>query len=195
MAGLPPLFGIRAAVIEYGARRDGARPPPRSAGRGGSRLPPGFWNVGVINLWHPGVMLTVAVVGGAYLLGVAGPWRRHFPDAAPVPGRQIALITFVHHPAHLFYVRAPRVFGITPLEDQALGGLVMRIGSMTAYFTCAFAAFFRWAGRETVAGRRIDPIPEGGGIRPRVPEAAPGPGTAAEPASAAPGPAATTHRF
>ncbi len=273
-------------------------------------MPPGFWQAGFVALWHPGVMLVVVVVGGAYLMATLGPWRRHFPGAAAVPRRQtafflggllamylavgtpldllsdrylfsahmlehvllvfaldplvllgtpawlvrpvlrhpvtgpilrrltrpltalalflltfslahvpyfydltltnqtlhfcehavftftglllwwpllsplpevprlsdplqigyiflneigmtvaFALITFAHHPLYLFYTHAPRVLGISHLEDEQLGGIIMRMGSMSVFFPVAFAAFFRWARSETRRASRIDPAP------------------------------------
>jgi putative membrane protein len=60
--------------------------------------------------------------------------------AAPV-----TLSTTVIYP---WYAQAPHPWGLSPLSDQVLGGLVMWVGE-SLYLMCVFSAiFFRWAGRD-----------------------------------------------
>jgi putative membrane protein len=43
------------------------------------------------------------------------------------------------------YAWAPRIMGIGPLEDQVLGGLIMKVGGMAFVFPVFAYAFFKWA--------------------------------------------------
>jgi putative membrane protein len=56
-------------------------------------------------------------------------------------------ITYADRVLYPLYAVAPRVFGISPLEDQRLGGLIMWIpGGL--YFLCVLSVvFFRWSQR------------------------------------------------
>ncbi|HVB09894.1 MAG TPA: cytochrome c oxidase assembly protein [Bacillota bacterium] len=55
-----------------------------------------------------------------------------------------ALITFAGTPLYPTFAAAPRVLALTPLQDQELGGLVMRLGSMASFGVAFAVAFFRW---------------------------------------------------
>lgn len=57
----------------------------------------------------------------------------------------IALSDQVVYP---FYGRAPRVLGLSALDDQQLGGLIMWIPGMIILWTAVTFVFFRWANRE-----------------------------------------------
>ena len=70
-----------------------------------------------------------------------------------------ALITFAPHPLYSVYAHAPRVFGITPLQDQQLGGMLMKMGAMLALGPAFWVAFFRWARREQQAARPDRHVP------------------------------------
>jgi putative membrane protein len=60
--------------------------------------------------------------------------------AAPV-----TLATTVIYP---WYAQGPHPWGLSPISDQVLGGLVMWVGE-SLYLMCVFSAiFFRWAGRD-----------------------------------------------
>ncbi len=52
-----------------------------------------------------------------------------------------AMLTFASEPWYEPYATGSRIWGIGPLEDQQIGGLMMWIGAMIAYFT-AMAALF-----------------------------------------------------
>ncbi len=64
-----------------------------------------------------------------------------------------ALITFAPHPMYSVYVHAPRIFGITALQDQQLGGMLMKMGAILALGPAFWVTFFRWARREQWAAR------------------------------------------
>ncbi len=69
-----------------------------------------------------------------------------------------ALVTFAGRPIYAVYAHAPRVIPLSPLEDQQLGGILMRVGSMTTFGVVFASRFFRWARREG-APDRVDPLP------------------------------------
>ena len=62
-----------------------------------------------------------------------------------------ALITLADGVLYPWYASAPRVWGLSPLADQKLGGLVMWIPGGMFYWLVMSIIFFRWAGRETTA--------------------------------------------
>jgi putative membrane protein len=55
-----------------------------------------------------------------------------------------ALITFSQNELYTFYVEAPRVFDISPLDDQRLGGLVMWVPGAFVLWTAITMVYFRW---------------------------------------------------
>lgn len=52
------------------------------------------------------------------------------------------------------YVLAPRPFGLSAMEDQQLGGLIMWVGSGLYFLIASAVVFFVWASREEAANRR-----------------------------------------
>ena len=52
------------------------------------------------------------------------------------------------------YVLAPRLFGLSAVEDQQLGGLIMWVGSGLYFLIATAVVFFAWASREEAANRR-----------------------------------------
>jgi cytochrome c oxidase assembly factor CtaG len=67
----------------------------------------------------------------AYLFGA-------FVAAAPV-----ALALALTHPQYSFYVHAPRLWGISPLEDQQLGAIAMAVEQAVILFAACSVVFFR----------------------------------------------------
>jgi putative membrane protein len=59
-----------------------------------------------------------------------------------------ALITFADEVLYPWYVAAPRTWGLSPLEDQQLGGLLMWIPGNLWLFAAIGLLFFRWAREE-----------------------------------------------
>jgi putative membrane protein len=59
-----------------------------------------------------------------------------------------AIITFADHPLYTWYVAAPRTWGLSPLDDQKLGGLLMWIPGNLWIWGAMSALFFRWAKAE-----------------------------------------------
>lgn len=57
------------------------------------------------------------------------------------------------------YASAPRVWGITPMNDQLIGGLIMWIPGGLFFYTIISVVFFRWQQRDGVesrAGAQVD---------------------------------------
>ncbi len=52
-------------------------------------------------------------------------------------------VTFASHPLYPTYAAAPRLWGISPLNDQQFGGALMNIGGTIAFLTALGVAFFR----------------------------------------------------
>ena len=64
--------------------------------------------------------------------------------------RQIvaALITFADEVLYPWYVTAPRTWGLSPLDDQQLGGLLMWVPGNLWLFAAIGVLFFKWAREE-----------------------------------------------
>jgi putative membrane protein len=57
------------------------------------------------------------------------------------------------------YASAPRIWGITPMNDQLIGGLIMWIPGGLFFYTIISVVFFRWQQRDGVesrAGAQVD---------------------------------------
>lgn len=59
-----------------------------------------------------------------------------------------AFITFADEVLYPWYVAAPRMWGLSPLDDQQLGGLLMWIPGNLWIFASIGVLFFRWAKEE-----------------------------------------------
>ncbi|OGU10105.1 MAG: hypothetical protein A2W29_05985 [Gemmatimonadetes bacterium RBG_16_66_8] len=59
-----------------------------------------------------------------------------------------AMITLADHPLYEFYVSAPRLFGLSPLEDQRIGGLAMWVPGMLVFWSAMTVVWFRWSAEE-----------------------------------------------
>ncbi len=57
----------------------------------------------------------------------------------------IALANHVLYPA---YEAAPRIWGILPLDDQMIGGLIMWIPGGLFFYGVMTVVFFKWAARD-----------------------------------------------
>ncbi len=79
-----------------------------------------------------------------------------------------ALLTFAAYPLYQPYVEAPRIWGISALTDQQLGGLIMWLPTNIPYLAALSWVFFRWISeqdrRERIAAGEIDELddPAGG---------------------------------
>ncbi|MBI2205771.1 MAG: cytochrome c oxidase assembly protein [Candidatus Rokubacteria bacterium] len=59
-----------------------------------------------------------------------------------------ALVTGAEAPLYEFYVHAPRITRLDPLEDQRLGGLIMWVPAGIVPLAAFTAVFFRWVAAE-----------------------------------------------
>jgi putative membrane protein len=64
------------------------------------------------------------------------------------------LLALAGSASYATYVAAPRVTGLSPLEDQQLGGLVMWVGGGLYFLIATGVVFFAWAAREEATNRR-----------------------------------------
>jgi putative membrane protein len=66
-----------------------------------------------------------------------------------IPGTIVsALITLSDGVLYTWYAAAPRITGLSPLDDQRLGGLIMWIPGMLIFWIAITAVFFRWTSEE-----------------------------------------------
>ena len=54
------------------------------------------------------------------------------------------IITFAREPIYQHYIDAPRIWNISPLVDQQLGGIIMKVGSGFLFLFLMIIAFFKW---------------------------------------------------
>jgi putative membrane protein len=66
-----------------------------------------------------------------------------------------AMITFATQPLYDWYALAPRFMGMSALEDQRLGGLIMWVPGGLFYWGVMSVVFFRWAARESRTDDRL----------------------------------------
>jgi len=59
-----------------------------------------------------------------------------------------ALITLSERVLYPFYAAAPRIWGLAPLADQQLGGLLMWVVGTLVLWATATVVWFRWSARE-----------------------------------------------
>jgi putative membrane protein len=63
------------------------------------------------------------------------------------------------------YAASPRIFGITPMEDQLIGGLIMWIPGGLVFFAVITVIFFRWqshGAEDSAASAQVDWRPANG---------------------------------
>ena len=58
-------------------------------------------------------------------------------------------LTFAGEPIYQFYVDAPRISSsVTPLTDQQIGAVIMKVGGGLLFLTLLIVTFYRWYGEE-----------------------------------------------
>ena len=68
-----------------------------------------------------------------------------------------AMITGAETLLYPFYADAPRAFGLTPIADQRLGGILMWVPAGLVPLVAFTIVFFRWAATEAEADRDVVP--------------------------------------
>lgn len=61
-----------------------------------------------------------------------------------VPTIPASFLTFGSEPIYRFYAQAPRLWGLSAISDQQIGGLLMKIGGGLLIWAVIAALFFRW---------------------------------------------------
>ena len=133
----------------------------------------GFFNI-VFSLWHIPALYNVSVTNhgvhiGEHLLFMGAAVLMWWPIVGMLPEiprlsypatmaylfllsiAQIivfAPITFSREPLYEWYVNAPRLWGISPVLDQQLGAIFMKMGGGVLFLALIITAFFRWYNRE-----------------------------------------------
>jgi putative membrane protein len=54
------------------------------------------------------------------------------------------MLTFLHRVFYPTYVAAPRITSLTPIMDQQLGGIIMKVSGMLVMFIAVAFVFGRW---------------------------------------------------
>ncbi len=133
----------------------------------------------VFSMWHIPALYTVAVEHhwvhfGQHLLLVSTALLMWWPIASTLPELpklsypfQMAylfllsvaqiivfgIITFSREPIYQWYAHTPRLWNISPLTDQQIGGIIMKVGSSVVFLTLFVIAFFRWFNQEEQKAR------------------------------------------
>ena len=63
------------------------------------------------------------------------------------------MLTFAREPIYQFYVNAPRISSISPLADQQIGAIIMKLGGGLLFIILLIVVFFRWYGEEQAKTR------------------------------------------
>ena len=59
-----------------------------------------------------------------------------------------AAITFSRVPLYEWYADAPQIWALSPVVDQQIGAIIMKMGGGALFMTLLIVAFFRWYKRE-----------------------------------------------
>ncbi len=70
-----------------------------------------------------------------------------------LPTVPASFLTFGDRPLYRAYESFPRLWGLSPLDDMQLAGLIMKIGGGLLLWSIITVMFFRWASREEAGDR------------------------------------------
>jgi putative membrane protein len=80
---------------------------------------------------------------------IAPPLQMVYLFVLGIPMMLVAsLITLTDDALYLWYVEAPRIFALSPLDDQRLGGAIMWVPGALVIWLGITAVYFRWTQRE-----------------------------------------------
>jgi putative membrane protein len=65
-----------------------------------------------------------------------------------VPTVPASFLTFASEPIYRVYAEMPKIWGIDPVNDQRIAGLLMKIGGGLILWTAIAVLFFQWFARE-----------------------------------------------
>lgn len=137
----------------------------------------------VISAWHLPPLYNAALAGhgvhiGEHLMFMAAAVLMWWPFLSPLPelprlsypGQMLycflmimpmsivaVYITMADTILYPSYSTAPRIWGLSPLDDQQLGGLIMWIPGSIIFYIILSVVFFRWvgSGRDDRAGAQV----------------------------------------
>ena len=66
-----------------------------------------------------------------------------------IPTVPASFLTFGREPLYALYAEAPRLWGIDAVTDQAIAGLVMKLGGAAVFWATIAVIWFRWQRQET----------------------------------------------
>jgi cytochrome c oxidase assembly factor CtaG len=111
---------------------------------------PAVYGYALTHRWALGLEHVAFLTAGiAFWWPVLTPGRMPSPTklvylfAAFIAASPVSLALALTHPQYSFYVHAPRLWGISPLEDQQLGAIAMAIEQAAVLFTACSIVFFR----------------------------------------------------
>ncbi len=111
---------------------------------------PAVYGYALTHRWALGVEHLVFLTAGiAFWWPVLAPGRMQpgpkllYLFGAFVASAPVALTLALTHPQYSFYVHAPRLWGISPLEDQQLGAIAMAVEQAVILFAACSVVFFR----------------------------------------------------
>jgi putative membrane protein len=111
---------------------------------------PGVYGYALTHRWALGIEhLAFLTSGIAFWWPVLTPGRMAshaklvYLFGAFIAASPIALTLALTHPLYGFYVHAPKLWGLSPLEDQQLGAIAMAIEQAAILFTACSIVFFR----------------------------------------------------
>lgn len=81
--------------------------------------------------------------------------------ATIVPTIPASFLTWASTPFYDSYADAPRVFGISPVDDLQLAGLIMKLGGGAILWAFIVWFFARWASAEAAGEPAMDLVPAG----------------------------------
>ncbi len=125
----------------------------------------------MFSLWHAPALYESAInvhavhlVEHALMIGTATmmwwPLVSRVPELPrmPYPAQMIYLfgmtiaqiivfggLAFSAEPMYEFYENAPRIWNVTPLEDQQIGAVIMKVGGGLLFLCLLIIAFYRWS--------------------------------------------------
>jgi putative membrane protein len=80
-------------------------------------------------------------------LGAAGRMLYLFLQSV-LPTVPASFLTFAERPVYRFYAEAPRVFGLSAVDDQQLAGALMKVYAGSLIWGVIVVMFFRWYARD-----------------------------------------------
>ncbi|MDA1188375.1 MAG: cytochrome c oxidase assembly protein [Chloroflexi bacterium] len=65
-----------------------------------------------------------------------------------------APLVFASTPVYDFYAQAPRLWAVSPVSDQQIGAIIMKVGGGFLFMTLLIITFFRWFNKEEAKSKK-----------------------------------------